>query len=263
MFYKKKGIPDEGELVLCIVKKILYHSIFVDLVEYEDTTAMIHISEIAPGRIRNIRDYVRVGKTLVCKVLKLYKGKKQLDLSLRRVPVNQKLKKIEEYKQEQKAEKILEFVAEKLKVNIAKMYEEVGYKIIDQYGALFPFFQDVVVEGDSLFKKLNINEKYYKPLVKVIQERIKAPEVIVEGIFELYCYDSDGIKNIKKIIKDMEKLAQKKEIDIKIIYVGAPNYRLMIKATDYKTAEKEMILIKDYVIKEFEKINGEAKFIKK
>jgi len=64
MFYKKKGLPEENSIVLCTVKKILFHSIFVDLDEYQNQDGMIHISEIAPGRIRNIRDYVAEGKKL-------------------------------------------------------------------------------------------------------------------------------------------------------------------------------------------------------
>ena len=52
------------------VTKIEYHSVFVELDEY-GKTALIHISEISPGRIRNIRDFVKVeDKKIVCKVLK-------------------------------------------------------------------------------------------------------------------------------------------------------------------------------------------------
>ena len=34
MFYKKQGIPENGEVVICTVKKILFHSVFVDIDEY-------------------------------------------------------------------------------------------------------------------------------------------------------------------------------------------------------------------------------------
>ena len=87
---KKKGFPEEDDIVLCTVKKILYHSVFVTLDEYDNLEGMIHISEIAPGRIRNIRDYVREGKKLVCKVLRVRKEKGHFDLSLRRVNEGQR-----------------------------------------------------------------------------------------------------------------------------------------------------------------------------
>jgi len=93
MFYKKKGLPEEGEYILCTVKKILFHSVFVSLDEYEHKEGMVHISEVSPGRIRNIRDYVKEGKKLICKVLRVKHDRGQVDLSLRRVSVSMRKKK--------------------------------------------------------------------------------------------------------------------------------------------------------------------------
>src|SRR3990167_9616471 len=84
MLYKKKGMPEVNEVVMCTVKKVLFHSVFVDIEDY-GLEGMIHISEVSPGRIRNIRDYVKEGKKIVCKVLKVDEVKGHIDLSLRRV----------------------------------------------------------------------------------------------------------------------------------------------------------------------------------
>ena len=63
MLFKKKGIPEDSELVLCTVTKIYPHCVFLSLDEYEHKSGMAHISEISPGRIRNIGDYVKLGST--------------------------------------------------------------------------------------------------------------------------------------------------------------------------------------------------------
>ena len=55
MIYKKTGLPEDSEIVMCTVTKIQYSSVFVKIDEY-GISGMIHISEIAAGRIRNIRD---------------------------------------------------------------------------------------------------------------------------------------------------------------------------------------------------------------
>jgi len=68
MLLKKTGFPEDEELVLCTVTGINPHSVFCTLDEYGGRTGMIHISEVAPGRIRNIREYVTKGKKVVCKV---------------------------------------------------------------------------------------------------------------------------------------------------------------------------------------------------
>ena len=66
MLLKKEGFPEEEELVLCTVLSVYHHSVFVKLDEY-DKKGLIHISEVSPGRIRNIRDYVVEGKKLYVK----------------------------------------------------------------------------------------------------------------------------------------------------------------------------------------------------
>ena len=97
MLLQKEGFPEEDEFVLCTVNNVHYHSVFVKLDEY-GKTGLIHISEIAPGRIRNIRDYVIEGKKVVCKILKVDAKTGHIDLSLRRVNENQKKIKINEIK---------------------------------------------------------------------------------------------------------------------------------------------------------------------
>src|SRR3989344_5557116 len=101
---------------------------------------MIHISEISPGRIRNIRDFVKEGKKVVCKVLNVNREKGYVDLSLRRVNQAQKISKNNSYKQEQKAEKVLQDLAKKLDTDLKTIYEKIGNKIIEKYETLTSCF---------------------------------------------------------------------------------------------------------------------------
>ena len=109
---KKKDYPEEADLVLCTVSKIYPHCVFVNIDDYSGKQGMIHISEVSPGRIRNIHDYVRMGKKVICKVLRVNLEKGHIDLSYRRVTESQRRNKVNELKQEQKAEKIVEKVTE-------------------------------------------------------------------------------------------------------------------------------------------------------
>src|SRR3989344_7500317 len=132
----KEGLPEQGNLVMCTVKKILFHSVFVDLDEYNQIEGMVHISEISPGRIRNIRDYVKEGKKIVCKVLRVNQERKQIDLSLRRVNQNERIIKSTEFKQERKAEKMLESLAKDLKISPDELFKTFGKKLIENYSSL-------------------------------------------------------------------------------------------------------------------------------
>jgi len=75
MLLKKEGFPEEDELVLCTVTKIFHNGVFVDLDEY-NKGGMIHISEVSPGRIRTLSDFVKEG-TKITFQLKLLPHKKR------------------------------------------------------------------------------------------------------------------------------------------------------------------------------------------
>jgi len=260
MFYKKKGIPEENEIVICTVKKILYHVVFVSIDDYKDLEGMVHISEISPGRIRNLRDFVKEGKRIVCKVLKIDQAKKQIDLSLRRVSPSQTRNKLTEIKQEDKSEKLLELTAKKLNMSLEDIYKEVGEKIIENEGTLTAGFYKVVKEDEDFIKNLITNKKVTEELTKIIKEKISVPEVKVSGILKLTSYSSEGINVIKKVIKSTLDFSKKKKYNAKIIYIGAPKYQLTITALDYKDAEKEMKILSEFAVSEIEKEKGIGEF---
>jgi|TARA_Y100000310_G_scaffold323291_1_gene383437 translation initiation factor 2 subunit 1 len=230
MYYKKKGMPEEGEIVLCTVKKILYHSVFSTIDEYATLEGMIHISEISPGRIRNIRDYVKEGKQIVCKILRIDKIKGHIDLSIRRVNTTQKINKIKEFKQEQRAEKILELIGKELNNDLPKMYKELGHKLIEDYGSINNAFENFALD-DELIDDLKLPRKSSDLLKKIIEEKIKIPEIEVKETLEITTEKPNGIEIIKKILTKLQKG------DIKLTYLGSPKYKIVVKASDYKTAE--------------------------
>src|SRR3990167_8454684 len=127
MLFKKHRFPDLNETVICIVKKVLPHSVFCSLDEY-DKEGMIHISEIAPGRIRNIRGYVAEGRKVTCKILSIDREKLHINLSLRRVTQSQKIKKQQEFKQEERAAKLLENILQGSRAS----QEEIAAAILEQ-----------------------------------------------------------------------------------------------------------------------------------
>ncbi len=228
MFYKKQGLPEIGEIVICTVKRVLPDSVFVDLDEY-GREAMIHISEVAPGRIRNIRDFVKESKKVICKVLTVNKEKGYVDLSLRRVNQAQKINKNNEFKQEQKAEKILQDLSKKLKLEIKEVYEIIGNKLIEKYGTLTSAFNEITIDKTDL-KDLKLDSNITKNLITIVKEKIKPQQVSINAIIKFETDASNGVELIKKA------LSTEKE-NIEINYISSPNYRLKITSTDYKTAE--------------------------
>jgi len=256
MLFRKKGFPEEDELVLCTVTKVQHNSVFVNLDEY-DKGGMIHISEISPGRIRNIRDFVVEGKKIVCKILNVNPERGYIDLSLRRVNESQKKNKISEIKLEQKAEKIIEILAKQLNIGLNVLYSEIFLAIQKKYPNLSSCFQDVVLNNINL-EELGIKKNIAKDLREIIIQRIKPEEVSISGDLKLVSYAPDGIDIIKETLKKIEDASNK----ISVFYEGGAKYKLIVKASDYKEAESLLKKSVDASVSFMEKKGGEAKFVR-
>jgi len=233
MFYTKSGLPQEGEIILCTVTKVQFHSVFVSLNEYPNKSAMLHISEVSPGRIRNIRDYVKEGKVIVCKVLRIDSKKGHIDVSLRRVNENQRKEKVETLKQEQKAEKIVEFVAEQLKLKPRDLYDKI-FKSVSNYEYLFEIFSEFVVDEFDL-KTLKLDKKTETLLAEIIRQRIKPPKVEIKSKIKITSYDGDGVGFVKKLLI---KIASQNKEKITLRYLGAGAYNFEIVTDEIPEAEK-------------------------
>ncbi len=257
MLFKKQGFPEEGELVLCTVTSVQFHSVFVDIDEF-GKGGLIHISEVSPGRIRNIRDFVKEGKKVVCKVLRVNQEKGYIDLSLRRVNESEKTKKIDSIKREQNAEKIVEIAAGKIGVKTEDLYREISSKALKNYLSLYDFFEQAS-KDENVLESLGIDTKGVKILSEIVKVRIKPTEVEISGKLKVTIYAPNGIDVIKDSLKKAEDSSNGR---IKINYLGSGLYRFMLKAPDYKDAEKVMKAATDIAINIVKKSSGEAEFVR-
>jgi translation initiation factor 2 subunit 1 len=257
MLYKKQGFPQEDELVLCTVTNVQHHSVFANLDEY-GKTGMIHISEVSPGRIRNIRDFVREGKVIVCKVLKIYHDRGNIDLSLRRVTETQRRAKINEIKQIQIAEKIVEFIAKKLGKKTDELFNEITKKVLTKYPNLYIFFEEISA-NEKILKEFGLPNDVNLALVETIKLRIKPQEVEISGKLALTSFDSDGLSLVKSTLLATRNTNMD---SITVTYAGGGKYNLTVKSPDYKTAEKILSKAVSTAVESMEKKDGTAEFFR-
>jgi len=224
--------PQESELVVCTVENVKDFVAFVSLDEYRGRQGLIPISEIATGWIKYIRDHIREGQKIVCKVLNVDKSRGHIDLSLKDVNEHQRREKIREWKNESKARKWLGFVAEQTGTSAAEI-EDVVYK---KYGALYPVFEDLVVDPEPVLKKLGFAKKTAETLQKIAGENVKVPRVEVMGHLHLTCNEPDGITVIRNALKKAGAEQKTGGVEVELLYLGAPTYRIKVIAPDYKKA---------------------------
>lgn len=254
MLLKKTGFPEDNELVLCTVTGVNPHSVFCTLDEYGGRTGMIHISEVAPGRIRNIREFVQEGKKIVCKVLQTNKEKGHIDLSLRRVNETQKRNKLNQIKQEQLAEKIIEHAAKQQGDSVLTVYNKIAEKLIPQFGTIFAAFEQVS-EGKLDLEEF-LDKKIAKFITETIKSRIKPSQIKISGNLKLTSYAPEGVNEIKDLLG---KILNK---GVDVHYLGAGTYHLELVAPEYKEAEKKLKEAIDETMSVSKKRNVEAEWIR-
>jgi translation initiation factor 2 subunit 1 len=248
--------PEEGELVVCSVRVVKNFGAFVTLDEYGDKEGFIHIAEVTTGWVKYIRDYVREGQKIVCKVLRVNPHKGHIDLSLRLVNEHQRREKIQEWKNEQKAEKLFEIVVTKYNNDLEASYKEFGLDLMDRYGSLYAAFEQCAINPNILDEESYTGE-WTEHFTQIAIENIVPPFVNIKGYLEITCPLPDGVNHIKKSLEAIEK---ENDVIIKVQYVGAPKYRVLVQAPDYKIAEEELKNAVEQAIESIEKCSGFGSF---
>jgi translation initiation factor 2 subunit 1 len=246
---RRKGLPELGELVLCKVERVTPFAGWCSLEEYPEAKGMIHISEAAGKWIYDIREVVKLGKQYVAKVVKIDKEKNFVNLSLKRVSAKEEKDKLNSFRKEQRAEKVLEQAAKELNKTLDQAYEEVGFLLQDKFGELSVALEEARKSKDVLLKILP--KEWADVLFETIQKAFKEKEIKLKAEVELKCYAKDGIEKIKAALENIEKSG------LTVKYISAPKYRVEAKTTNPKIMEKKMKEILEKTVKEFE---GEANF---
>ncbi len=245
-------VPEQGEIILATITKVMDHGAYVTLDEYDDIQGFLHISEIAPGWIRSVNRFVKDGEKKVLLVKKIKAG--DIDLSLKQVSKDQKKQKLKEVKKYEKGKTLLENLKEKVKLSDEEI-EKLEDKFYTKFDSVYDGFMEIARNGISVITDLKLTKKITTAIEEICL-KIKVPSVEIRGIMEITNNSSDGVEIIKKILLDTIK----KESTMDITYLGAPKYRISITAEDFKSAEKSLKPILEEIQTNIEKKNGLFKF---
>ena len=219
-----------GDIVLCTVDRIVGTVVFVTI--EGDGEGNIILSEIAPGRIRNLRDYVIPKKKIICKVLRV--SGDRINLSLRRVTPKEQKEIKEQYKQEKSSKSILKSV-------LAEKTEEIIKQILN-HQKVFEFLEEAKENPKELEKLVGkINSKKILEILKIQKQK----RATIKKEILLTTTKPNGLKLIKDILSPI------KEAEIR--YISAGKYSLTTQAIDIKTADNNL----KEILKNIEKIAKE------
>jgi len=220
---------NENDLVLCTVDRIIGTAVFVKIEGFKNIEGSIILSEVAPGRIRNLRDYVVPKKMIVCKILSISPNG-NINLSLRRVSEKERKETLNEYKQEKSYLKILKSL---LKEKAEKVIEE-----ILKEDTIYNFLERSK-EEQKILEKLTGKEEA-KKIIEIINTQ-KSRKVVVKKNIKLFSNLPNGVMLLKEILGKIKKA--------RINYVAAGRYTIKIESEDPKKADNELKAIIDSIEK--------------
>lgn len=230
----RKGFPEVGENVIVSVIRITPYSALCLLEEYPGKEGMIHVSEVTGKWVRDIRKFVKLNKRYVAKVLKVDEEKSHINLSLKRVSKREKERKLQEFKHEERAEKMLEILAKKKGMSLEKAYEEIGFDLQEKFGNMFKAFEQAAKSRDILVR-MGVPENYADLIHEIAKENIKKKEVKITAELNLKFYTGDGVERVKEFLRQLSK---NHKLEVK--YISAPRYLVEMKTHDLKSAEKRL-----------------------
>jgi translation initiation factor 2 subunit 1 len=256
---KLNPFPEEGELVVGTVREVQNFGAFVTLEEYKGKEGFCHIREVAPGWVKRIRDYVREQQRVVCKVLGVDMKKGHIDLSIKAVNDHQKRETIQAWKNEQKADKFLEILAARENTTVERVMQQHGRILVEKFGTLWQAFQEAAEYGDQVFKDEGIAGPWVPGFVAIAKENIQASFVEIAGYVDIQSAAPDGVKHVSKALKVAEK-SEFEDVAIEVAYMGAPHYRVTVKAPDFKIAEDQLRQAAERAVAAIKKAGGTGVF---
>lgn len=222
----------EDDFVLCTVKQIDAAVVFVELENGEKGS--IAMSEVAAGRIRNLREYVVLNKKIVCKVLR--KTPDHLELSLRRVTGKERDELLEKYKKERTAEALLKAALKDSEKALSKIRSEMS---------LSDFVVKARADINSVSKYLGKEEQ--ASLEKILAEK-KEKEKSAKKSFLIKSNSAQGLLEIKDVLNIK---------GVEISYLGSGKFSIQATAPDFKIANATV----EKIVEQIQKKAKEKKMI--
>lgn len=231
--------PQLEEFVVGKVKKVLPFGAIIGLEEYGGLESFVHISEVSSGWIRNIREHLKEGLVVVGKVVALDTSKNQVDLSIKRVSEAEKKRKLEDWQNSKRAQKLLERTLAK-SGKTAKQVEAEVNALVEEFGSLYDVF-DSLAKGAS--PKSKVSKAFSSSLEETAKKEIKPKQFSLRRVLKLSSFAANGVEEVKKILGEVSSLGAR------VHYVGAPRYFVDVTSLDPKGAEKAMQRIEGFLEK--------------
>ncbi|KAK1350564.1 subunit alpha of translation initiation factor 2 [Hamiltosporidium tvaerminnensis] len=230
-FYENE-YPNIGEIVVGRITKVTDLGVYLDLLEYNNLEGLIVIGELTKKRIRNIQQHVKIGKIDVGFVIRVDKDKRYIDLSRKKVTKEDQDMCLKKYAINKISHNVMVLVAKKTNVQLLKLYEDFGWKKVQEHGTLYNYFSKIMNNIENVE-----NNEFGKILFECIKMKFTVSKVKVRADIDVTCAASGGITAIKDALTSVKNVYPKIELHL----IKPPTFSIIINTDD---KEKGINIIK-------------------
>merc|ERR1719384_2630375 len=200
----RNDYPHKGDTVIVEVKKIVEMGAYCNLLEYNNLEGMLLMSELQRRRIRSVKKVIKEGRQEIVQVLRVNKSKHFIDLSKKRVDVDEVPKLEMKWNKSKASHSIMRQVSvlSEKKYSMKDLYKLFGFQCARDYGHLYDGFKFAMDNWQEFLKKYpKIPEDIRSFLQRNIFKRLKPQIVTVRAKVEITCFTHEGVEAIKRALK--------------------------------------------------------------
>ena len=235
-FYAQ-NFPEVEDVVMVNVRSIAEMGAYVDLLEYNDIEGMILLSELSRRRIRSINKLIRIGRNECVVVIRVDKEKGYIDLSKRRVSVEDIVRCEEKFAKAKAVNSILRHVADILgyttNEQLEDLYRKTAWYFEEKYkkqGSAYDSFK-LAVNDPSILNECDLDELTKQNLLTHIKRRLMPQAVKVRADIEVGCCTYEGIDVVKNALRAGINCSTE-DMPIKINLIAPPGYVVTAQTMD-------------------------------
>lgn len=232
-FYEKK-FPEVDDIVMCEVTRVEPTTgAYVALLEYGNLEGMIMASECSRKRIKTVAQLLKVGKREPLLVTKVDEVEGFIDLSRKRVLLDDIKQCEDRYNNAKKIQVIAKNAAVTLGQELEEMYTKVFWPLDAAYPSAYNAARISLEHPEEVFSKVDISPEWVAAIKEAICSRMKPPEVKIHATFEITCYSEEGIEGIKEVLINARNKANadNKNTQIAMRMISSPLYEVSTKTT--------------------------------
>jgi translation initiation factor 2 subunit 1 len=176
-----------------------------------------------------------------------------ISLSIKRVSRSDSERKLQEYKRERNAEKLLEQMGKKFGKSLEKTYDDIGYRMQDEFGSLHKAF-DIALRNPGLLTEKGIDKKWAETIIETANKGFSEKTYEVKADLMLSSYSPKGLDIIKDALVKLEGTG------LEVRYISAPRYQVVGRGKNIKELRGLVASASEQAIALVSRAGGEGSF---